>query len=292
MATAVSMPRLPSAAEIEKALREKMPGLKVYNPSREWVPAGVFGLTVYLAPDLQGAIDPHPVTGRPVKCDGRTEIKGRWLTQKDSSGKVIEGQDAPSMVKYLLSPENYGQMGIVWLPGESEEQDAKLIEASQAVFTHHQQSFDEQIVSRRAEFKKNWLKGPRKSEPVPPPTPAETAAMDRLQQRKRAAAYTYECTVPDCPGYAVNEWDRFVAHMKLAHRINPDRSKYDGPAVGFQETPEKPAPETPETAEDPKSAIAEAARVLAARTAEAEAETARTADEAEDTPVARQRKKK
>lgn len=43
--TAVPRPRLPSTAEIEKAMRDRMPGLVVYNPSDRWVQLEVFGLT-------------------------------------------------------------------------------------------------------------------------------------------------------------------------------------------------------------------------------------------------------
>lgn len=238
---AVPKPRLPSISEIEKSLRDRLPGLTVYNPSERWLEMEVFGLTIYATPDLHGAIEAHPTMtdpntgGRlPVTCDGRTMVRGRYpmldgKQQRDSSGKVIEGQDAPAMVKFLTSPDKYGQMGLVWIPGADPAEDAKLMELSRGVYRDYQRGRDEMVVSRRAEFKANWLKSPHhKGEPCPPPTATENAAMDRLQQRKRAIEYRFDCPVPECPGYASSDWDKFAEHMKLAHgQAKLDRSKYE-----------------------------------------------------------------
>src|SRR5512134_878685 len=130
MSTAAStlrVPRPPSMEEIERTIRERLPGLTLYNPGGEWLKMQVHGLDYWIPPDRGGAWELHPVTGKSVKCDGKLEIKSRYLTQKDSSGKIIQGQDATSIVKYLLSIEAYGQMGVVWLPGLNPEEDAELI---------------------------------------------------------------------------------------------------------------------------------------------------------------------
>lgn len=283
MSTAVSMPRLPSMSEIEKAMREKLPGLVIYNPGTEWLQLEVFGLThLWACPDLNGAVEPHPVTGVPTTCDGRTIIRGRFLNQKDSSGKNIEGQDAPAMVKLLVSPDKYGQMGMVWLPGVSVEEDDRLKSVARSVYENYQYQKDEMLVSRRAEFKSNWTKsGLHKGEPCPPPTAAETAAMDRLQARKRARQWKYECDVEACPGYAVNEWDRFVAHMKAAHDITPKRDHYDGEVKGLAEesviNPTEPAP-------SPRSGIEVAAEKFVE-------EIVGEADEKPDVPLPRRVRK-
>lgn len=254
----VSVPRPPSAAELERALRDKIPGLTVYNPSSTWLRLQVYGIFYWIPPDMGGAVENHPVTGKPTVCDGRLSLRGRYLTQKDSSGKVIEGQDAGSMVKYVVSVGPYGEFGVCWLPGDSEQQDKVLVENARRIYSRYQESRDEMIVARRVEFKANWEKGPRRHEACPPPTPQETAAMDRLQKRQREASYKYECDVPNCPtGYAANEWDRFVSHMKAAHNVTPDRGRYEGGltaggVAGVEEVP----------ASDPQTAIAQAAEAM------------------------------
>lgn len=232
---AVPTPRLPSISEIEKAMREQLPGLTIYNPSPDWVLLEIFGLThLYACPDLGGEVQPHPVTEVPVKCDGRTMVRGRFLKDKDSSGKVIEGQDAPAMVKLIISPEKYGQMGFVWLPGISAAADADLIKRARGVYMEFQRQTDEMIVNKRVEFKANWSKsGLHKGEPCPPPTPAEQAAMDRLQERKRAAVYKYECPIADCAtGYATNDKEKFARHLAQVHNQKKvDWEKFDGSQV-------------------------------------------------------------
>lgn len=228
-------PRLPSMSEIELSLRERLPGLTIYSPADHWVPLNVFGLThLWAVPDLDGAIEAHPVTGEPTVCNGETHIRGRYpllngRPQKDSSGKDIGGQDAPAIIKYLVGPDTYGQLGLVWLPKQSAEEDAKLREASKGVWLLYQQAKDDEIVSKRSEFKSNWLKNPAKvGVPVPPPTRAESAAMERVQLRKHNVEFRYNCPVTECPGYAENSWEKFATHMRLAHRqVNLDRRKFE-----------------------------------------------------------------
>lgn len=268
--TAVTLPRLPSITEMEEQMRDRLPGLVVYNPSDEWRQLHVYGLThLWACPDLGGAVEPHPITRVPTVCDGRSVIRGRFLKQKDSSGKIIEGQDASSMVKFIVSPENYGELGFVWLPGISPEDDRKLIDTSKKVYLAFQRSKDEMVVSKRSEFKANWEKGGlHKGIPCPPPTPTETAAMDRLQERKRAATYLYECEVVDCPGYAVNEWERFAAHMKAAHDVVVERAKYDGDGVGLALKP---------------TGIAAAAAAVVSQSVKGEGEEKEKGEEKDDT---------
>lgn len=274
----IQKPRLPSAAEIDRSLRDRLPGLTTYNPSDRWVQLEIFGLThLWACPDLGGAIEAHPVqvdpqtgTRLPVVCDGRTIIRGRYLTQKDSSGKVIDGQDASSMVKTIIAPERYGQMGFTWLPCASADEDNALIALSRQVWLDYRHKQDEDIVSKRAEFKANWTKGPHhKGDPCPPPTAVESAAMDRLQQKKRTAEWKFECPVVECPGYASNDWDKFSDHMQLAHRQGKlDRAKFEIAEVVGRPVPGSvtasgsvPVP-VPETEPDMPGGIAEAAGVL------------------------------
>lgn len=263
-------PRLPSLSEIERQLREKLPGLTVYNPSTDWVQLEIFGLTnLWACPDLGGEVHPHPITETPITCDGKTMVRGKFLTQKDSSGKVIEGQDAPAMVKVIVSPEKYGQMGFVWLPGVSEKDDEDLKKTSRAVFLGFQRSVDEMIVGRRAEFKSNWSKsGLHKGEPCPPPTAAENAAMDRLQERKRATVWKYECEVVDCPGYATNEWEKFDRHMRSSHKVTMNRSNFDGEVKGMR-LDDQPTPST----SAPIPSIAAAAEAFTRAESEVESST-------------------
>lgn len=289
MPPAVSMPRLPSMSEIEKALREKLPGLTVYNPSESWIQIEVFGLTnVWACPDLNGEYRPHPVTNEAVKCDGRTVVRGRFLTQKDSSGKEIQGQDAPSMVKFIVSPERYGQMGFVWLPGSSVEEDERLKVASKSTYLAFQRQADEMIVNRRVEFKKNWTKGPHKSEPCPPPTEAEMAAMDRLQERKSVKTWKYECDVVECEtGYGTDDWDKFSRHMKLAHKIHTlDRAKFDGEIGALGKVV---ATDSGAEVVSPTQGIAAAAQMLEKKKAEVEPEPEVEPEVEPDRPVRRRR---
>lgn len=140
-------------------------------------------------------------------------------------------------MKFVTAPDHYGQMGMVWLPGADAAEDARYIEASRAVWMDYQHKQDNDIVSKRAEFKANWEKQPHhRGEPCPPPTAAESAAMDRLQRRKRKAEWRFNCPVQECPGYATQEWEKFQEHMKYAHNLSGlDRSKFESGVgnVGF-----------------------------------------------------------
>ncbi len=252
-------PKLPSISEVDRYLKERLPGLRLYNPTDEWVELEVHGIPRFAPPDLDGAYSIHPVTGEEIPCSGEFEIKGRFLTQKDSSRKVIEGQDAASVVKFVVQKETYGQMGFCWLPGISQEEDDKLKEASKAVWLDYQRQGDIAIIERRAAFKANWDKNPNhRGEPCPPPTESETSAMERQQERRARKSFKYNCEVENCPGFGVNEWDRFSRHMKTAHGITVSREKFDGEVSGLGNT--KKIETKPE--EDPSSTIKEAAADL------------------------------
>jgi hypothetical protein len=237
------IPKLPTAAEVDRQMRERQPGLNIYNPTDLWLPLEVFGLTHMVAPpDLGGAILSHPRTNMPTVCDGMLEVKGRFPDQKDSSGKVITGQDAGSMIKYLVHEGQYGQMGLVWIPGIKPEEDEKLKLAAKQQWLTYQKKADEDIVEKRRSFKANWEKNPsHRGEPVPPPTEAESAAIERLQELKSSKSFMYNCDAENCPGYASNNWEKFSRHMEVAHRIKPKREMYDGQVGAFATTPAKTA---------------------------------------------------
>lgn len=246
MATA-ALPKPPSRAEFQQLMRRMMPGLTVYGPFNDWTQLNVHGRTdLWLPPDLNGAVEPHPQTGAPTVCDGTLTIRDRYPTimtragervpQKDSSGKVIEGQTAQAIIEYLTHKDHYGQMGLVWLPGvkdadasKGEISDDDVKRLARAVYLEYQRKQDELVVGARAEFKANWEKSPaHKGRPCPPPTERENAATERLQEHKSAKAYGYECDVRDCPGYATNDWEKFRKHMQVAHDKQVKRSMYEG----------------------------------------------------------------
>ncbi len=223
------LPKPPTQAEIMQLLRERMPGLALYNPSEIWVRAQVHGIEHFFPPDLGGSVEAHPVTGEATKCDGIYLIRGRFLTQRDSSGKVIEGQDAQSIVAYLIHRERFGSMGIVWLPGRSDAEDEALKALGRDQWLAYQEAHDDQIIAKRREFKGNWERNPAKSGvPCPPPTRAENRAMERLQEREAKKEYGYECHVDDCPGYATDEWTKYAKHMLAAHKITARRNTQGG----------------------------------------------------------------
>ena len=235
-----NIPRIPTTAEMQVRLRDMLPGLRVYNPSDQWLQPEIHGITDrWIPPDIGGAIDAHPVTGLPTVCNGIIEIKGRYpmlngKPQKDSSGKPIEGQDAASVVAFLVGQEQWGQIGIVFLPGNSPQEDEELKEIGRRVWLDYQKKADDAIVARRVEFKQNWEKNPaKKGVPCPPPTEVETSAIERQQTRTREKKFVYSCDVPDCPGFAVNEWDRFRTHMQLAHGRAVKREMFDSDISAF-----------------------------------------------------------
>lgn len=219
-----TLPRLPTIAEMEQWMREKMPGIKIYSPHDDFLLLEVHGRTdLYAVPDLNGEIRPHPITGIDVVCNGITEIRGRFPNQKDSSGKKIEGQDANSVVHFLMNKHPYGELGLTWVPGDYELDDV-IKEAARSVYRDYQHTKDEEVVARRAEFKSNWEKNPlNQNKPVPPPTEVELAAMDRLQERKISRKkYMFECDVDGCPGYAANDMNKYLRHMEATHGYEPD----------------------------------------------------------------------
>lgn len=221
------LPKPPTQAEIMQLLRERMPGLALYNPSEIWIRAQVHGIEHFFPPDLQGAVESHPVTGEATKCDGLYLIRGRFLTQRDSSGKVIEGQDAQSIVAYLIHRERYGSMGIVWLPGRSPEEDEALKALGRDQWLRFQEERDDQTIAKRREFKINWERNPAKAGVAcPPPTRVENQAMERLQEREAKKEYGYECHVDDCPGYATDDWTKYATHMRAAHKITARRTTH------------------------------------------------------------------
>lgn len=231
-----TLPKPPSEAQMARMLEELQPGLTVYNPAPEWVAAEVHGITRWLPPDLDGAVLQHPATGQPVECNGEVIIRGRrplirtkggeMVHQTDSSGKKIEGQEAVAIVKFLVAKEHFGQQGVVWLPGRSADEDEALRYWGRQKYLEFKQMQDEELLDKRREFKQNWLRNPAKSGvPVPPPTPAQNAAMVRSQTRQKREAYQYECNVAECPGLATNNWEDFSQHMALAHRVAAAISK-------------------------------------------------------------------
>jgi hypothetical protein len=269
-----NVPRIPTTAEMQVRLRDMLPGLRVYNPSDQWLQPEIHGITNrWIPPDLSGAIDAHPVTGLPTVCDGVIEIKGRYpmldgKPQKDSSGKVIEGQDAASVVAFLVGQEQWGQIGIVFLPGNSPQEDAELKEIGRRVWLDYQKKADDAIVSRRVEFKQNWDKNPaKKGTPCPPPSEVETSAIERQQTRTREKKFMYSCDVPDCPGFAVNEWDRFKTHMQLAHGRAVKREMFDSEVSAF-------GPVVAASAEDSDPGDDEQISIAAAALAKANRDTA------------------
>jgi len=254
-------PKPPTMAEIQAML----PGLKLYNPSEEWLPLEVHGRTdLWLSPDLGGAVLPHRVTGKPVACDGILEVRGRYLTQKDSSGKTIEGQDAHAVVSYLIHKDRYGEMGVVWLPGRSLDEDATYRQYGRDKFLAYQQDKDDKIINSRREFKNNWDRdSSHKGSPCPPPTPVENAAMRRLDEREHKAQYQFECPVAECPGYADNDWNGFHRHMVAAHKMDVKRDQYEG-AVGVVSAVKAPVAGIAEQANEAIASIAKATAALAA----------------------------
>ncbi len=231
MSTAATMPAIgpalkpPTQNEIMKLLRERMPGLAIYNPSDQWVRMQVHGIEHFLPPDLGGAVVPHPTSGAATECDGVYLIRGRFLTQKDSSGKLIEGQDAQSVVAFVIHRERYGEMGVVWLPGRSDEEDEAMKSLGRDKWLEYQQLSDDRVIARRREFKANWERNPaRQGVPVPPPTPVENSAMERLQEREHKRAYGFECGVDECPGYATDDWTKYAQHMAVAHKVAARRT--------------------------------------------------------------------
>lgn len=225
MATEKFVPRrVPPKPPTIEEMQTRLPGLMLYNPSDEWVPMEVHGITIYATPDLGGRVEPHPTSGEPVKCDGITDIKGRFFSQKDSSGKRIEGQDAYSRMTYLIHKERYGEMGICWIPGQDPAEDAQFKAFAKEQWLKYQIEVDDRIIDRRREFVANWKRNPAKQGvKVPPPSAKENAAIERSELRERVRTYEFECTVPECLGYATNEWAKFAGHMKAAHNITAMR---------------------------------------------------------------------
>lgn len=226
--TVVQPPKPPTLAEIQTM----MPGLKLYNPSDEWVQLNVHGITNrWIPPDLGGVIMPHPATNEPTVCDGLYDVRGRFLTQKDSSGKTIEGQDAFAVVSYLVSRDRYGDMGVVYMPGRDATEDESLKQFAREQYLRFQMSLDDKVIERRREFKHNWEKNPaHQGQPCPQPTPRELNAIERAQEREHKKTYQYECDVHECVGYATNDFPKFSRHMSAAHKVVVERSR-DGELV-------------------------------------------------------------
>lgn len=217
-------PRPPSVAEIQAL----MPGLRLYNPSDEWQQLRVHGRTdLYIPPDLGDAIEPHPATGVPTKCNGILEVKGRFLRQKDSSGKTIEGQDAQAIVSYVVQNDKMGEMGVVYLPGRDSVEDDAFKAYGREVYLRFREAVDDKVINRRHEFVSNWRRNPSKQgQPVPGPTEHEQAAIDRATEREHRKTYEFECHVPTCAvGYASNDFHRFAKHMASAHAIQASRDR-------------------------------------------------------------------
>ena len=231
MSSAVRTAKLRTESEMQAYLRERAPGLKIYNPSEEWLRLDVHGRTdLIMPPDLDGAVEPHPITSKPVACDGTLEIRSRYLNQRDSSGELISGQDAESTVRFVCHQERYGQMGVVWLTGVPEE-DAEQKRAAKEQYAAFRVKQDEAIVAARAEFVQNWAKAPqRQGQKCPAPTEAESAAMERLQEIRARKTFKFECDAENCPGYAVNDWVKFARHMDVAHGIKVRREQYESVA--------------------------------------------------------------
>lgn len=213
-------PKPPSIEEMQLRLA----GLKLYSPADEWIPMEVHGITVFATPDKGGVIEAHPETGKPTVCDGITDIKGRVLNWKDSSGKKVDGQDAFARITFLIHKERFGELGMCWLPGDNVEEDAQYKVFAKEQWLKYQATIDDKVLERRREFVANWKKNPAKSGvKVPPPSPRENAAIERSELRERVRTFQFECPLSEmgqCDlGYASNEWAKFAGHMMAAHGI-------------------------------------------------------------------------
>jgi hypothetical protein len=218
--------RTPPKPPTMEEMQVRLPGLKFYNPSDDWVPMEVHGITIFAVPDKGGVVEAHPADGTPTVCDGVSDIKGRVLNWKDSSGKKVDGQDAYSRMTYLIHKERFGEMGICWLPGQDENEDAQHKAFAKEQWLKYQQIVDDKVIERRREFVANWRKNPAKQgTKVPPPSERENAAIERSELRERVKSYDYECQVGDCIGYASNKWEKFVGHMAAAHNITVTRNE-------------------------------------------------------------------
>lgn len=263
MSTTVSIrppkPKPLNIDEVRAALRRESPGLKVYNPSSDWLNPEIHGRTnIWLCPDLGGSIEPNPATGAPTVCNGVSEVKGRFLSQRDSSGKVIEGQDAESAVGVLMT--HMSEMGVIYLPGRDEAEDAEFKQWARDQYRSYQWQADQEVVDRRKSFEANWKKA-HPGEGVPPPTDVEMGAYDRLAETRRVKSYKYTCDAAGCIGYVQNDWARFAKHLQTAHGITADRSRYDAAVSGLG--PSVVAAPVPE------SGIAEAAEAFERKTRKA-----------------------
>lgn len=217
-------PRPPTMAEIQSM----MPGLRIYNPSDEWIQLRVHGRAdLWIAPDLNGEIEPHPATGAAIKCDGMLEVKSRFLTQRDSSGKTIEGQDAFAIVSYLIHRDRYGEMGLVYLPGRDATEDEGFKAHGRELYLKYREGVDDKVIQRRHEYVANWRRNPAKQgTPVPAPTDREQDAIDRASEREHRKTYEFECHVEDCAvGYASNDFTKYARHMASAHKVQVSRDR-------------------------------------------------------------------
>jgi len=236
--TAVSkqLPKPLTASQLDEILKAHAPGLRVYNPSDEWQYFEVHAIPYWLPPDLGGEEDPHPATAALIRCTGVRTIRSRFLKQKDSSGKVIQGQTADAIVKHIVDPHNGGEMGIVFLPGVSPAEDEGLKKFARGQFLKYQETVDSKVLNARKEFVANWKRNDKKKgEAVPPPSKRETLAIDRSEEREAVKEYRFECDIESCStGYASNDFFKYARHMKKSHGITVDRSKVEGPvgAVG------------------------------------------------------------
>jgi hypothetical protein len=254
-------------------MQARLPGLKLYSPADEWIQMEVHGITIYATPDKGGQIEAHPETGLPTKCDGITDIRGRVVNQKDSSGKKIEGQDAYARMTFLIHKERFGEMGICWLPGADPDEDEQYRVMAKEQWLKYQSDVDDKIIERRREFVSNWRKNPAKQgAKAPAPTPRENAAIERSELRERVKTYLYSCDVDGCLGYATNEWPKFSGHMAAAHDIVATQTDTgyklklpDGGTMNVGEAKAldgKPVPVDPDAEVEEESPIAAASRRL------------------------------
>jgi hypothetical protein len=195
----------PTREDIGRELRRQKPGIKIYNPSQEWVSFQFAGVTYRIPPDVGGGQVRHPGTDELVVGNGELEIKDRYGLDHGIERVFEIDHDIVVFACKTLASE-----GVTWLTGKPEVDEARKSAARKIHYQFLRSWADAELQGRR-EFLEHWKKDESRRGLTPPgPTARQIRAQEfldamRINATERERAYVCPCGMwegDDFAGYA------------------------------------------------------------------------------------------
>jgi hypothetical protein len=249
----------PSRTDLMQELRKAERPFILYHYGKEWRRIALCGSDYYFPPVIEGKKVPSPVhldaEGKPIyfEADGIIiDPQGQrglrtcygFIRNIRDKNRVIGYGPVPGMSHtdlVMLAVENYGEEGIVWLPGD--ETDAARKAASKRLYFQTARRQAEDNEASRQQFLRHWNSiASNRGRIPPPPTAVQRKAIEILDEIRKEERGGNEWICPHgCSDW--KEFDKYAAHMRTAHGklVTPPTVDTGGPELRATGLPEAPA---------------------------------------------------